>query len=77
MRTPKFGARLRNLYDAAGKTKRARYACPKCGKERVKRTSYALWECGCCGAKIAGGAYMLETETGSVARRIAEEYGKA
>lgn len=77
MRTPKFGAKLRKLYDAADKTKRASYACPKCGKASVRRYSNALWECRSCGAKIAGGAYTLTTGVGIVANRVIKEYSKA
>ncbi len=79
MRTPRYGARLRNLYDAADKTKKDSYICPKCGKKSVKRISYALWECKAksCKVKIAGGAYMLTTEIGGVAKRVIDEYSKA
>lgn len=74
MRTPKFGAMIRKLYDAAQKAKRARYACPRCGKTSVKRVGYALWKCRSCSAKIAGGAYSLTTETGNLANRAIREY---
>lgn len=77
MRTPKYGARIRNLYDAALRAKQSRYVCPKCGKKKVKRTGNALWKCRSCGARIAGGAYSLSTETGGVARRIIEEGTKS
>ncbi len=77
MNTPRYGARIRKLYDAAGKAKKSRYACPKCGKESVKRVSNALWQCRSCGAKIAGGAYTLTTGVGEVANRIIKEYSKS
>lgn len=74
MRTPKFGAKLRNLYDAATKSKNDRYVCPKCGKKNVKRIGNALWQCKSCNAKIAGGAYSLSTGIGVIVNRIIREY---
>jgi large subunit ribosomal protein L37Ae len=70
MNTPKYSAKLRNLYDAAQKSKRAKYACPKCGKVSLGRTSYAMWECKSCGAKVAGGAFSPTTEAGEIANRM-------
>lgn len=76
MRTSKFGARLRKLYDAAEKTKKEKYICPKCEKKNVKRISNAIWQCKSCGVKIAGGAYSLVTEIGTVANRVIKEYSE-
>ncbi|MBU0586106.1 50S ribosomal protein L37ae [Candidatus Micrarchaeota archaeon] len=73
MRTARYGAKLRNLYTAASTAKRSKYVCPKCSKTKVKRTGNSLWKCKSCGARIAGGAYALTTETGNVARRILED----
>lgn len=77
MRTARYGIRVRKLYEAAQKTKRDKYTCPKCGKKTVKRVCNALWQCRCCNAKIAGGAYTLATSTGIVANRLIKEYSKA
>ncbi len=77
MRTPKFGASIRKQYDGAERAKREKYACPKCGKKRVKRLGNALWKCKSCGAKIAGGAYALTTGVGEVANRMIREYSKS
>lgn len=77
MRTPRYGAKLRTLCDAAQKAKTEKYVCPKCGKKNVKRKGNSLWECRSCGARIAGGAYTLTTPVGEVAGRIIKEYSKS
>jgi len=76
MRTPKFGASIRKLVDAADRARKARYECPKCGKKKVCRKGYAIWRCRSCDALFAGGAYSLHTETGEIALRLVREYEK-
>ncbi|MEW5997008.1 MAG: 50S ribosomal protein L37ae [Candidatus Micrarchaeota archaeon] len=73
MRTPKFGRKIRKLYEKAEESRKKRYECPRCGKRSVKRVSYALWECRSCGARIAGAAYSLSSEGGETARRVLSE----
>jgi large subunit ribosomal protein L37Ae len=63
------GAELRKRAADVDKQKRSRYACPKCGKESVKRKSNALWKCNSCSATFAGGAYSLNTPMGETANR--------
>lgn len=75
-RNVRYGAEIRKLADAADKSRRSKYACPKCGKKAVKRASNAIWQCSSCGAQMAGGAYALATPTGEVATRQAGEYSK-
>ncbi len=77
MRTSKYGASIRKLVDAAEKSKKVRYECPRCGKKKVARKGYAQWRCRSCGAEFAGGAYSLRTETGEIVLRLAKEYEKA
>ncbi len=77
MRTSRYGARIRKLYDAAQKAKTSKYVCPKCGKKNVKRAGNAQWVCRSCNARIAGGAFMLSTSVGEVANRIIKEHSKA
>ncbi|MCK4319251.1 50S ribosomal protein L37ae [Candidatus Micrarchaeota archaeon] len=70
MRTARYGRRLRMLADSADKKRRARYECPKCKKNSVKREGYAIWTCRSCGAKFTGGAYSFETGPGQSSKRM-------
>lgn len=47
----------------------ADHVCPSCGKDRVERQGTAIWECGYCGHKFAGGTYRPETPAGRTVRR--------
>ncbi len=67
--TSRYGVKIRKRANEVLKTQHARYPCPSCGKARVERHGLALWVCDSCGAKIAGGAYILETAVGATARK--------
>lgn len=47
----------------------ADHACPSCGEDRVDRKGTAIWQCGACGHKFAGGTYRPETPAGRTVRR--------
>ncbi len=73
MRTARYGRRIRNLADAADRSRRQKYECPRCGKTKVKRKSFSIWVCRSCGAEFAGGAYSLTTAPGEMAMRLIRE----
>lgn len=75
-RNVRYGAEIRKLADAADKSRRTRYPCPKCGKAAVKRMSNSVWRCNACEKEFAGGAYSLSTPTGDVAARQIGEHSK-
>lgn len=66
--TGKFGARYgvkaRNKYRKIDEKQRTWHRCPQCGHHRVKREGTAIWVCRKCGAKMAGGAYLPQTDAG-------------
>ena len=68
---PRYGRKSRKLVaDMEEKTK-ASYDCPQCGRNRVKRTSTAIWCCSKCGYTFAGGSFIPETSLGrSVLRSL-------
>ncbi len=70
LNTPRYGRKVRNAYREMQKKSKALYECPKCGKKKLKRISFAVWQCKSCGATIAGGAYQPNTEAGLNALRI-------
>lgn len=70
----RFGAR----YGVRAKTRvrnieliqRKKQVCPECGHQKVKRISTAIWRCGKCGVKFAGGAYLPKSEAGINAEKM-------
>jgi large subunit ribosomal protein L37Ae len=45
------------------------HECPECGEARVERDGTAIWECGYCGYRFAGGTYSPETPGGKTVTR--------
>ena len=41
-------------------TQHAKYTCPFCGKDTVKRTSVGIWRCSACRKTQAGGAWVMK-----------------
>jgi len=72
----RYGAEIRKRAAGVDKSRVARYACPKCSKESVKRNGNAKWECKSCGAIFAGGAYALSTLTGEASKKAVANYAK-
>ena len=70
----RYGMELRKRAAATAKTRSAKYACPRCSKTAVKRTSNAMWECASCGAKFAGATYALQTPAGIVSDRLIADF---
>jgi large subunit ribosomal protein L37Ae len=61
---PRYGVKARTKYRKVDEKQRRPHVCPRCGHQRVKRESTAIWVCSKCGAKMAGGAYQLQTDAG-------------
>lgn len=70
LRTARYGRKIRLRYDVSIKKQKEKYECLQCGKKKVKRIGYALFECKSCNRVSAGGAYMLETAEGATIRKL-------
>ncbi len=57
----RYGVRARSRVRDVEKQQKKKHACPKCGKDAVKRKGTSIWECGKCGYTFAGGAYIPKT----------------
>jgi large subunit ribosomal protein L37Ae len=64
----RYGASLRKQIRKIEITQHARYTCPFCGKDAVKRVAVGIWHCRGCGKTTAGGAYVPSTTTAMAAR---------
>jgi large subunit ribosomal protein L37Ae len=66
------GASLRKRNAEIKQQKIALYKCNSCGRMTVERVSTSIWRCRHCKATYAGGAYVLSTTAGEVAKRQIE-----
>ncbi|ORX33741.1 60S ribosomal protein L37a, partial [Kockovaella imperatae] len=64
----RYGASLRKTVKKMEITQHARYACPACGKNAVKRTAVGIWKCKPCRKTYAGGAYTFGTAGAATVR---------
>ncbi|KAK4687046.1 large subunit ribosomal protein L37Ae, partial [Tremellales sp. Uapishka_1] len=64
----RYGASLRKTVKKMEITQHARYACPSCGKNAVKRTAVGIWKCKGCAKTFAGGAYSLGSPAAATVR---------
>lgn len=60
----RYGVKLRKKVADVKRRQKLSYACPKCGKTRVKRIDFAQWTCKSCGVLFAGGAFEPTTGSG-------------
>ncbi len=70
LNTVRYGRKVRLAFNKAKKLQTAKYECPKCGKKKVKRQSFAIWQCSSCKSIFAGGAYKLTTPEGETVKRL-------
>jgi len=52
------------------------HECPYCGKPKVSRVSYGIWQCGKCNAKFTARAYTVGTKR-SLAEQAAQLMAEA
>eukprot|EP00276_Gloeochaete_wittrockiana_P006172 CAMPEP_0184656104 /NCGR_PEP_ID=MMETSP0308-20130426/15590_1 /TAXON_ID=38269 /ORGANISM="Gloeochaete witrockiana, Strain SAG 46.84" /LENGTH=96 /DNA_ID=CAMNT_0027093035 /DNA_START=28 /DNA_END=318 /DNA_ORIENTATION=+ len=64
----RYGASLRKQVRKIESAQRAKYSCPFCGKDSVRRQSVGVWGCRACGKVIAGGAWVMSTTAAASAR---------
>jgi large subunit ribosomal protein L37Ae len=57
-----YGKRVREAVAKAKRKSSARYKCPSCSRNAVKRDSSGVWRCGKCGTKYASAAYEFRKQ---------------
>eukprot|EP00700_Malawimonas_jakobiformis_P000540 EC718855.1.p2 GENE.EC718855.1~~EC718855.1.p2 ORF type:complete len:91 (+),score=18.05 EC718855.1:30-302(+) len=64
----RYGASIRKMIKKIEVTQHAKYTCPFCGKDAVKRSVVGVWHCSGCGKTMAGGAWIMSTPTAAAMR---------
>lgn len=64
----RYGASLRKQAKKVETLQHARYTCPFCCKQAVRRSAVGIWKCKGCNKTMAGGAYQLNTSAANAAR---------
>lgn len=57
----RYGKKIRDNISEVESKSRAKYECPSCLSQSLKRISKGVWYCKKCKKKVAGGAYSPET----------------
>ena len=72
--TGRFGARygvgIRKRVLKIESEQKKKHLCPKCGFKRIKRKGTGIYYCTKCNTEFAGGAYLPETMTGKIIRKM-------
>ena len=55
-----YGKRIRQEVQAAEKKAKAKYKCPSCSRNTVRRFAPAIWVCSKCKAKFASGTFEFK-----------------
>ncbi|XP_063933428.1 large ribosomal subunit protein eL43-like [Zophobas morio] len=64
----RYGSSLRKQMKKYETTQHGRFTCQFCGKDCVKRKAVGIWSCKACRKTIAGGAYVVTTNSGNTVR---------
>ena len=66
----RYGVGIRRRVIKIEAMQKKKHKCPKCGFLRIKRLAAGIFECQKCKARLAGGAYLPETMSGSIVRKM-------
>jgi len=66
----RYGSGVKSRVLDIEKKQKKPYNCPSCGFAKVKRKARGIFECRKCGAVFAGGAFIPETLTGGIIRKM-------
>lgn len=67
------GKKIRDNIAEVESKSRAKYECPYCLSQTLKRVSKGVWYCKKCNKKIAGGAYTPETVATKIIKQSVAE----
>lgn len=64
----RYGASLRKVAKKFEILQHAKYTCPFCGKDSVKRKAAGIWTCRACKKTVAGGCWQFATAAAATVR---------
>ncbi len=66
----RYGVGIRKRVIKVEEAQKSKHKCPECGFAKVKRVAPGIFNCNKCGSKFTGGAYIPETMSGSIVRKM-------
>ena len=66
----RYGVGIRKRIIKVETLAKRKHRCPDCGFDRVKRVAAGIYVCRKCKLKFAGGAYIPETMSGNIVRKM-------
>jgi large subunit ribosomal protein L37Ae len=66
----RYGVGIRKRVVKVESQQRQRFDCPACGFKKLKRQGTGIYGCAKCGLKMAGGAYLPTTMSGSIVKKM-------
>ncbi|MCF7866166.1 50S ribosomal protein L37ae [Candidatus Woesearchaeota archaeon] len=57
---PRYGRTTKSKVSKIETAAKAKYKCPFCTKQQVKRVQAGIWECTSCNKKFTGKAYQMK-----------------
>lgn len=69
----RYGVRVRRNFLAVEAKQNQESNCPRCGSIRVSRLNRGVFYCGKCENEFVGGAFVPETLTGGIVKRMIQQ----
>lgn len=69
----RYGVGIRRSWLKVEDKQRQKHSCPFCGFKKVKRVSRGIFSCKKCGKRFSGGAFLPETLTGSIVKKMVSQ----
>lgn len=69
----RYGVGIRKKLLKVETEQKKKHLCPFCGLGRVRRQSAGVFYCRKCNASFAGGAYLPETMTGAIVKKMVSQ----
>jgi large subunit ribosomal protein L37Ae len=69
----RYGSKIKQRVLEIEQKKNQKFNCPNCGFPKVKRKARGIFYCKKCNAKFTGGAFIPETLTGRIIKKMVSQ----